>query len=164
MARVASKCVDMGRILASGTAWEAESSKPESQIAGNPACTASLAESALCEDIAMHGLAVERRDRRVEVLVSCWGESSGGISRSCSSSSPPDSEEVLGNNLKGMGDRRAGCDGPLQLTYCRYMTRQYREDAGRVALSAMLCRELRRPLVAVVEGRRLEARPVSFKT
>lgn len=82
----------MGRILASGTAWEADSSKPETQIVGKPACTATLAERGLCEDMAMHGLEVERRERRLEMLLSCCGESIGGILKS--SSSPPADEEA----------------------------------------------------------------------
>lgn len=69
-------------MLASGTACEADSSNPETQIAGNPDCTANLAERGLCEDMAMHGLDVERRDRRAEMLLSCWVERIEGILRS----------------------------------------------------------------------------------
>lgn len=67
-------------MLASGTAWDAESSKPETQMAGKPACTANLAERGLCEDMVIHGLVVERRARRVEMFVSCWDERiEGGV-------------------------------------------------------------------------------------
>lgn len=45
-------------MLASGTAYEAESSKPDAQIAGKPASAASLADRGLCADIAIRGLEV----------------------------------------------------------------------------------------------------------
>ena len=47
--------VDSGRMLASGTQWRAEISKPESQIARKPAWAASLAERGEWEDMAMRG-------------------------------------------------------------------------------------------------------------
>src|ERR1700722_13488882 len=50
-----SRCVFIERIFASGTAKEADSSKPEPQIASKPASAASFAASGLCAAIAIAG-------------------------------------------------------------------------------------------------------------
>jgi hypothetical protein len=52
IARIMSRCCDGERMLASGTAWLAESSKPLPHIASNPASAASFADKGLCADMA----------------------------------------------------------------------------------------------------------------
>lgn len=68
MERVISRCVDQGRMLASGTAWEAASSKPLAQMALKPACAASLAERELWADMAITGLLMFNMERNADIL------------------------------------------------------------------------------------------------
>ena len=52
MARIMSRCCTGDRMLASGTAWLADSSKPLPQTASKPASAANRADSGLCADMA----------------------------------------------------------------------------------------------------------------
>ena len=63
MERVAERMVLNGRMEASGTQWRAESSKPESQMAGKPDWAARRAERGEWEDMARSGEVGVRRER-----------------------------------------------------------------------------------------------------